>query len=447
MVIQINYTEEIQKLGLTEEAYELCLKDIRAKVLGESDIDWSEIKGKYSLPLSPDSIRKACSMKPFGSVFVSEYLKEKNKAADTGYKAQTSINKDGTYTSDKLIAITEDDLKNPEKLLKAHGFDVGEWELVSARNNIWNVYSKQDGIQELYSSKIIVKPIKDGLNLERIEEWFNTLDRNYSLPKIDVDKKYSFGNKCLVINIADLHLNLQATMFSTGNEYNCKIAEDLFFNVLGDILTRTMKYSFEKIIFVIGGDLINGDNLSGSTTKGTPQNSDQLYYDACEKMYTMLVQAVDILVKTAPVDIVYVPGNHDEVTGWKAAKYLEAWFRHDENVHVDCSPLPRKYIVYGKTLMVFAHDGNVKTLPRLIADEAREYWSNVETTEVFLQHLHTEQVLSEEYNMRIQRMPTISAKSDWTVKKGFGSKRQCKTFIFDKDDGMTDVLYTPIRKG
>jgi hypothetical protein len=193
--------------------------------------------------------------------------------------------------------------------------------------------------------------------------------------------------------------------------------------------------------------MLTADNLSGTTTRGTSQDCDQLYYDACEKMYSILVTAVDVLSNTSPVDVIYVPGNHDEVTGWKAAKYLAAWFRHDENVHVDCSPLPRKYIVYGKTLMVFAHDGNVKTLPRLIADEAREYWSDVETTEVFLQHLHTEQVLSEEYNMRIHRMPTISAKSDWTVKKGFGSKRQCKTFIFDKDDGMTDVLYTPIRKG
>lgn len=117
----------------------------------------------------------------------------------------------------------------------------------------------------------------------------------------------------------------------------------------------------------------------------------------------------------------------------------------DSRVSVDYSPLPRKYVKFGRTLFVFAHDGNVKTLPRLIADEAREYWSEIDTTEVFLQHLHTEQVLTEEYNMRIQRLPTISAKSNWAVDKGFGSKRQCKTFIFDKSDGLCDILYTPIK--
>ena len=81
----------------------------------------------------------------------------------------------------------------------------------------------------------------------------------------------------------------------------------------------------------------------------------------------------------------------------------------------------------------------------LIADEAREYWSDVDTTEVFLQHLHTENVLMEEFNMRIQRLPTISAKSKWTTDNGYSSKRQCKTFIFDIEDGLTDVIYTPIK--
>ena len=51
----------------------------------------------------------------------------------------------------------------------------------------------------------------------------------------------------------------------------------------------------------------------------------------------------------------------------------------------------------------------------------------------------------EEYNIRIQRLPTISARSKWCNDKGFNSKRQCKSFIFDKEDGLTDVLYTPIR--
>lgn len=387
----------------------------------------------------------------FGGYFVSEYLKWKSEKSPTTdstphYRSESSINKDGTFTSDKLIAITDDDLKNPNSLLKAHGFDERDWELISARNNIWNVYSKQDGVKELYSSKIVVKPKGQTIDYDRINEWFNKLDRKYSVPFVNTSDKYLNGTKCLLIDIADLHLNLQASVFSTGNEYNCEIAEKLFFHVIEDILSRVDRYKFNKIIFCVGGDMLNGDNLSGSTTKGTPQDSDLLYFDAVEKLYAMTIKAIDILKSKSPVSVIYISGNHDKLSGYKLAKFVDAWFRNDEDVVVDYSPLPRKYVRFGKTLFVFAHDGNIKILPRLIADEAREYWSDINTTEVFLQHLHTEQVLTEEYNMRIQRLPTISAKSDWTVNKGFGSKRQCKTFIFDIDDGLTDILYTPIRE-
>lgn len=446
-----NFEEELQKYGLTTETYEAACNDIDMKQNGVLDLDWSEIREKYDIKLNSDTIRKA-NGSVFGGSFRTAYFKNKSVSSSTSdiekakssYKSEQSINKDGTYTSDKLISIKEDELKNPISLLKAHGFDIKEWELVSARNNIWNVYSKQDGIQELYSSKIVVKSKEQTIDYDRINEWFDKLDRKYSLPVIKTSDEFLKGNKCLLIDIADLHLNLQATMFSTGNEYNCEIAEKLFFYVISDILSRVEKYQFNKIIFCIGGDMLNGDNISGSTTKGTPQDSDLLYFDAVEKLYTMTIRAIDTLKQKAPVNVIYISGNHDKLSGYKLAKFIDAWFRHDNNVIVNYSPLPRKYVKFGRTLFVFAHDGNVKTLPRLIADEAREYWSDINTTEVFLQHLHTEQVLTEEYNMRIQRLPTISAKSDWSVNKGFGSKRQCKTFIFDIEDGLTDVLYTPI---
>lgn len=447
-----NFVEELAKYGLTPEDYEAACNDIDMKQDGSVDLDWSEITQKYGIKLNPDSVRKANGT-PFGGSFRSAYFKNKSMSssakdiekAKSAYKSEQSINKDGTYTSNKLIAITENELKNHGTLLKAHGFDINEWELVSSKSNIWNVYSKQDGIQELYSSKIVARPKKQDIDYTRINEWFDRLDRKYSLPVIKTSDEYLNGNKCLLVDIADLHLNLQASMFSTGNEYNCEIAEKLFFYVISDILSRVERYKFNKIIFCIGGDMLNGDNLSGSTTKGTPQDSDLLYFDAVEKLYAMTIKAVDILKQKAPVDVIYISGNHDKLSAYKLAKFINAWYRNDKNVTVDYSPLPRKYVKFGKTLFAFAHDGNIKTLPRLIADEAREYWSSIDTTEVFLQHLHTEQVLTEEYNMRIQRLPTISAKSDWTVNKGFGSKRQCKTFVFDIEDGLTDVLYTPIK--
>jgi len=464
----------LNQYGLTQEQYEDCLQTIIDKRNGNTDIDWQEIIEKYNLPISVDSLRRV-NNGIFGGGFVAEYMKSTNRNLnekvndDLSKNKDISFNKDGSMSSSMLLKMTEEEAKNPEFILKAHGFDIDTWELASCRNTVRQVVSKvvnqvdKDGklvdqytdkgkpvyttdVRTLYASYITVKPKKDKeISLAKIEEFFDRLDRNYSLPEIKRTKDYLNGDKMLLIDIADLHHNLQASIFTSGDDYNCDIAEKLFFYVLNDVLSRTVSYYFDKVILVIGGDISNSDYLTNTTVKGTPQDNDLHYYEACERLYAMTIKAVDMLKEVAPVDVILCVGNHDEVTCYKLAKYISAWFRDDERVNVDYTPLARKYYLYGKTLMCFAHDGKVNKLPALIANEARQLWSQADTVEVFLQHLHTEQVLMEDNNIRIQRLPTISARSKWTADKGYSSKRQCKSFIFDRDDGLTDILYTPIK--
>ena len=448
----MNLINEISKIGLTQKQYEECVQLIIDKKNNITDIDWQEICDKYGLSFNKDTLRKANDT-IFGGAFVAEYFKDKNsilqksiEELNKSYNVETSINKDGTYSSNRLLVMNEEQSKDADFILKAHGFDSSSWKLVSARNNIRQSISKDEGVVTLYASFITVKPLSEKeLPLKKIEEFFNNLDRKYSLPTLKENKSYLDGNKLLLIDIADLHMNLQSSVFTTGNEYNCDIAERLFFYIIEDILTRTQNYNFEEIVFCVGGDMLNGDNLLGSTTKGTIQTSDMHYYDAYERLCAMTIKAIDILKEKCKVSVIYVMGNHDELTGFKLAKYIDAWFRDDDMVFVDYQPVARKYKLYGKTLLCFAHDGKVQKLPALIADEARQYWSQANTVEVFLQHLHTEQVLMEDNNIRIQRLPTISGRSKWSSDKGYSSKRQCKSFIFDFNEGLTDILYTPIK--
>lgn len=452
-MVNLNVEEKLSEYGLTKQDYEECMQTIIDKKNKVIECNWQEIIDKYNLPICKDALKKATNT-IFGSVFVTEYLKERDHLVqkvvpdgNTVNTVTTNINKDGSMSSNRLIEMNEKQSKDPDYLLNAHGFDPNEWCINSARNTIRQVLSKQDGNITLYASYITVRPrIEDDVPFVKLEEMFNRLDRNYrplgtNLNYDEIDN----GDKLLLINIADLHLNLQATMFTTGNEYNCEIAERLFSHVISDILYRTRHYNFKEIVFCIGGDMCNSDNLSGTTTRGTSQNNDIHYYDAYERLCVMIIKTIDALRQRGKVRIVYVPGNHDEVTGFKLAKFIQAWYRSDGHIEVDYSPLPRKYVLFGKTLMCFAHDGDLKRLPMIIANEQRDNWSKVDTTEVFLQHLHTEQVLMEENNMRIQRLPTISGKSKWTNDKGYNSKRQCKSFVFDIQDGLTDVLYTPIK--
>ena len=115
------YEELLNKYGLTPKTYEQCLQEIHDKVLGIDDQDWSDIVAKYNLPMSKDTVRKASSQEIFGNVFVMDYFRNKqnkqsdiklNNDATQNYRTEIAINKDGSFLSNKLITMSEDDLKN-----------------------------------------------------------------------------------------------------------------------------------------------------------------------------------------------------------------------------------------------------------------------------------------------------------------------------------------------
>jgi len=428
-----------------DSQYYIDLYNMLVEKRENEDIEWQDVvdlRSRYGITEARDSVRK-------GSKFFYEFLdggweiKPKNSGFVTDVSSRETItfNRDKTETSERQFYIEDESvLRDSEYLLRLHNYDPHRFELVSAKNSKWN-----SGEKTLFSSKVTVKPKELTILDDDLRNWFDSLDRRYSNLTTPVVKETQDGDSLLLLPISDLHYALRSSMLETGNYYDCNTAENLFFYVIKNVLSRTKHMKFKKIVFTIGGDMSNFDSLSGTTTKGTAQDNACGYFEMMEKLFEMTIMAIDMLANIAPVDVILINGNHDKTVGYALAQYCYAWYKNDERVNVDTSPLPRKYVVFGKTLMVFAHNADVKRLPELIPDEAREYWSNVDMTEVFLQHLHSENVLYEKNNMRIQRLPTISAQSAWATEQGYRSHRQCKSFIFDEKYGLTDVLYTHIK--
>lgn len=70
----------------------------------------------------------------------------------------------------------------------------------------------------------------------------------------------------------------------------------------------------------------------------------------------MLVRGIEMMqeIVKVPIHTFYTPSNHDEMCGYHALKYLEAWFRKDPNVEIDISAYPRKYQLTAKRLLDIA---------------------------------------------------------------------------------------------
>lgn len=409
----------------------------------EEDKRLSELTGKGTY-----AEIAAVLTREFGVEFTSEGVRKrlkrvKNEAqAPTGYKETVEILPDGTHKSDKLLRMSAEQSKDVNYLLKAHGYDVDAWELVSARNNIWNVYSKQDGIQTLYSSKITVKPKVKEFSLDDVKEIVTDLMANYKRP-VYKPIRYSENGKLLEVNMSDLHLN---KLGYRNGEYDHKQAEDIFFYILNDILTRTENTKFEKILFIWSHDFFNIDNLIKATTGGTPQDTSTRFADMYKQGKRMLIQGIDLLRGFAPVETVQVGANHDRLTSYTMSEVIEAWFRNDPKVKIDNDPLSRKYIRYGRNLIGFSHGDKEKSrLGKLMPVEARKDWGETLYSEIHAAHLHSEQAVKEENGVIVRYLSSPSGTDNWHYESGYvGAVRKVQSFIWDKERGLLDILHTPI---
>jgi hypothetical protein len=398
--------------------------------------DVQDVKTKYGVNESKDIIRQG-ARELYNFLDGGWTLVPPDKETVLPTKESLTINADNSQISEKSLSIDDESkLRDYDYLLRLHNYDPDLFEITQAKNSKWH-----SGNNVLYSSRITVKPkvVEETLTADKINEMLANIKPREA-------KQYREPNRssrqCLLISISDLHLNLYASEMLTNNKYDCETAVYRFYEVLDDIVASVRGQNFEEIIFTIGGDMLNADNQVGTTTKGTPQDNEVHLFEAFELALRIITNAIEILADIAPVRVMYVVGNHDETVGWQFAKVVEAYFRNEKRITVDTSPRMRKYYKYGNTMFVFAHDADVKKLPIIVADEAREWWSDIKFTDVFLQHLHSEQILLEDHNMRIQRLPTISGLSKWSYENGFSSQRQNKAFIYDKVTGLRTVIYT-----
>lgn len=400
----------------------------------------------YGNQVSSDHARKALTTL---QMTIEEQKKSNvNKDSEQVLNSKTSvdINKDGSQTSSKLIEMSENEVKDIEFLLKIHGYNSTLFDLISARNNIWNVQNKVEGVKTLYSSRIVVKPKKEyQWNEEDIQKLFDNLKTDYKNKLHITSTCCEKNDNLLVVPIADFHYGLLSDKFSTDNDYNLEIAEQIYYQTLNDILNRYNNRNFEKVLFIVGNDFINFDNLNGTTQRGTPQDNASLWFSATVKATQLIINGIDMLTTIAPVDVVYVPSNHDLHTMFGIMQTINAWYRNDEDINIDCSPLPRKYYKFGKTLLALSHDMKIKDALQIVSSEGKDNWTDSKHIICLLAHLHQAMVYEKQGYLEICRLPTISGWSRWSNNQGYiQSEKKNQSFIINGELGIVDILNTII---
>jgi hypothetical protein len=261
-------------------------------------------------------------------------------------------------------------------------------------------------------------------------------------------RKQSTDSHCLVLDIADLHIGKLVTTEGAGGEYNVKIAIERALDGASSLIDRSAPYNIDMIYFVIGNDVLHTDNTKRTTTRGTPQDTDGMWYDnfkVARAMYSHIIQQLSTI---APVMVIHNPSNHDYMSGFMLADALYCYFHNNKNITFDVSNVHRKYTKYGINLLAFSHGDGAKLdqIPYLAAHEAPQLWADTVYRYAYLHHIHHKDFFKfrsgKDYiGMTVEYLRSPSVGDQWHIDAAFtGAKIAIESFIHHPTQGQVSRL-------
>jgi len=419
-----------------------------ANVLREKGLAQDILKKIYNQDISQNSAKKYIA-----GIRMHLDHKSKIKGEDrpVSEMEEVVVKQDGSRTTTRMLLLSEDDQQDPTRIMQLMGYDPLQWVLVSckSRRNYWDTTTKQKDGEAVKSTNhafmvtLTVKPVQQMVTVDIIKRAVSGIVPG-NLPKY----KYTPGGCMLELPILDFHLGKLAWSDETGEDYDLKIAEKLYRDTVLDILGRVRSYGLqvERIIYPIGQDYFHVDTATNTTTGGTQLDVDTRWEKMFVKGIELLTWTVEQLRKIAPVECMYVAGNHDKMLSYCATVTLQAYYRGIDGVMIDISPTPRKYVHYGRCLIGYSHGKEEgKRISYLMQIEQPEAWGASDYREWHLGDLHHEEA-AELGGIVVRRVSAITRTDAWHAEKGFvGSIHKAQAFVWDKEKGLQDVMNSVVK--
>lgn len=246
--------------------------------------------------------------------------------------------------------------------------------------------------------------------------------------------------------VPDLHLGKLAWGNETGyDSYDSKVAVRLYREAIDTLVARTAVWKPERFVLVLGNDFFHSDTLTGTTTKGTPLDNDSRFAKMFRAGRELLVDVITQLHTHAPVTVVCQPGNHDQQSAWTLGEALECWFHRTPTVTIVNEPTPRKYLEWGKVMLMWSHGdkGKAGDIPLLMATEQPQMFGRTLFRESHVGHKHKHQA-DEHMGVRVRVCSALSGTDAWHSENQFvGNLRQAEAFVWSKSEGLLGTaVYT-----
>ena len=415
------------KLGISLEVYQNIKAQItqtKGMIQNEMEGSLMEIVGKRLLNLIDDDAIKNEYITQLEDQLVEAINQKKEKVIE--FKE----NLDEGTAEIKGIAFSEP--KSPEEIERILKIDNKKWKL----STYWNKQHKDYWLVSAMVSLRKLEP-KDFLKvtLEQFNPSYTPVGEVYINPNFD---KSTVG----VLSIQDLHF---------GKEGNDGVIEDFKKAIKELVLKAYYSCKVEKIIYVIGGDLLNMDTFMGQTTKGTFVDNDLRAQDAYNQAFDALFWSINYIKQFCnDLEVVYLPGNHDRLSSYHIAHALSKALQSNSKIFFNTEYSERKVVVCGNNFFAFEHgDVTKKMTPLVYAVEFPKEWGATIYRTCFTGHFHSKKVTElvtdhEHHGFTIKHLPSLCKSDYWHYHNKFtGAKRQAILEIHDYINGkVAEFIYT-----
>lgn len=249
-------------------------------------------------------------------------------------------------------------------------------------------------------------------------------------------------------SIMDHHFGKLAWRDETGEDYDLKIAERRYMDAARQLNDAARANGSDRIAIVVGNDFYHVDKGTNTTTAGTPQDVDGRWQKAFAYGLRNVRDAINEAREIAPVDVVIVPGNHDEERCYTLGVILEELYRDDTRVVVDNRPVLKKAYEWGKTFLGFYHghhtrgrDGERRVIDAL-ASQNPQAWARAVWRELHMGHLHHEREdvwkyrASEDIDTVVcRRLPSLSGTDKWHSDHGYRALKAAEAHFYSDESG------------
>lgn len=271
-------------------------------------------------------------------------------------------------------------------------------------------------------------------------------------PKYPQIKYKKAGGLVYEVDMPDIHFGKLTWHEESGDDYDIKIARTVVLATLEKLLSYAQHFGVNKIILPMGNDFFNVDNQDNTTSHGTPQQEDTRWKKTFKEGRKLAVDMIDMCLSVAPVDVLFIPGNHDEQRSFFLGEVIDAHYTNTKQVMVDNGAKKRKYRHFGNILLGFTHGYHEKLakLPSIMPIEAPEEWARSNFREWHLGDKHHKEDLQHRTKdldgVTIRLLRSLSATDVWHFDKGYvGTLRSAEAFLWDPADGLVAQFQAGLR--